>query len=101
MRKPVLPTRNKLGWRERATAGGEHENMKTITHWIPAAFCAFISLIALFASVGSPDSGWWQPAFFAFLPMCFFFVGAATTQMHRELRGLRQRLTELEQKQAS
>jgi len=75
--------------------------MKTITHWIPAAFCAFISLIALVASVGSPDAGWWRPAFFAFLPMCFFFVGTATTQMQRELRALRQRLTELEQKQAS
>jgi len=75
--------------------------MKTITHWIPAAFCAFISLIALFASVGPSDSGWWRPAFFAFLPMCFFFVGTATTQMYRELLVLRQRLTELEEKQAS
>jgi len=74
---------------------------RTITHWIPAVFCAFISLIALFASVRSPDSGWWRPAFFAFLPMCFFFVGSATTQMHRELRELRQRITELEQKRAS
>jgi len=99
--RPIPPTRNQLGWRERTTASSEQEDMKTITHWIPAAFCAFISLIALFASAGPPDSGWWRPAFFAFLPMCFFFVGAATTQMHRELRTLRQRLTELEQKQAS
>jgi hypothetical protein len=77
------------------------KNMKTITHWIPAAFCAFISLIALCASVRSPDSGWWRPAFFAFLPMCFFFVGSAMAQMHRELRALQQRLIELEQKRAS
>ena len=75
--------------------------MKPLTHWVPAAFCAFISLIALFASVRSPDSGWWRPAFFAFLPMCFYFVGAATTQMHGELRELRHRLAELEQKQTS
>jgi hypothetical protein len=75
--------------------------MKTINHWIPAAFCAFISLIALFASINSPDSGWWRPAFFAFLPMCFFFVGSATTQMHRELRELRGRIAELEQQKAS
>jgi hypothetical protein len=75
--------------------------MKAITHWIPAAFCAFISLIALFASVGSPDPGWWRPAFFAFLPMCFFFVGTATTQMQRELRALQQRLTELELKRVN
>ena len=77
------------------------KNMKTITHWIPAAFCAFISLIVLSASVGSTDSNWWRPAFFAFLPMCFFFVGIATAQMHRELRALRQRLFELDQKRAS
>ena len=74
--------------------------MKTIAHWIPAGFCAFVSLAALAASVLSPDSGWWRPAFFAFLPMCFFFVGSATTQMHRELQELRQRLTALEQKSA-
>jgi hypothetical protein len=75
--------------------------MKTIIHWIPAAFCGFISLIVLVASVRSPDFGWWRPAFFAFLPMCFYFVGAATTQMHRELCELRQRLAELEQKKAT
>jgi hypothetical protein len=78
-----------------------HHTMKTISHWIPAAFCAFISLIALFASIGSTDSGWWRPAFFAFLPLCFFFVGSATTQIHRELRELRQRTTELEKRRAS
>jgi hypothetical protein len=75
--------------------------MKTITHWIPAVFCAFLSLIALVGSVGSSDSGWWRQSFFAFLPMCFFFVGSATTQMHRELRDLRRRLIELEQKRGS
>ena len=75
--------------------------MKTITHWIPAAFCAFLSLIALVGSVRSPDSDWWRPAFFAFLPMCFFFVASATTQMHRELRELRQRIAELELNKAS
>jgi hypothetical protein len=77
-----------------------HHTMKTITHWVPAGFCAFISLIALFASISSPDSGWWRPAFFAFLPMCFFFVGTVTKQMHRELRELGQRITEMEQKRA-
>jgi hypothetical protein len=74
--------------------------MKTISHWVPAGFCAFISLIALSASISSTDSGWWRPTFFAFLPMCFVFVGIATTQMRRELRELRQRITELEQQRA-
>jgi hypothetical protein len=59
--------------------------MKAVTHWILATFCAFLSLTALLASVGSPDGGWWRPAFFAFLP----------------LRALRQRLIELDQKGAT
>jgi hypothetical protein len=75
--------------------------MKSITHWIPAAFCVCISLIDLAASVASSKSGWGRPVFVAFLPMCFFFVGIVTIRMHRELRELRQRLTELEQKKES
>jgi len=70
---------------------------QTLGHWTPAAFCAFISLMALFASTGS-DAGWWRPAFFAFLPMCFFFVGAATSRMQREIRELRRQLAELQEK---
>jgi len=72
----------------------------SLAHWIPAVFCGFLSLIALFASI-RPNVEWWRPAFFAFLPMCFFFVGSATSQMHRELRDLRQRLANLEQKKAA
>ena len=78
-----------------------YHTMKTINHWIPAAFCAFISFMALFASGSSADSGWWRPAFFSFLPMCFFFVGSATTQMYRELCELRRRIAELEQRSSS
>jgi hypothetical protein len=70
--------------------------MKKIAHWMPAIFCGFLCLVALNASVGAKDSEWWRTAFFAFLPMCFFFVGNVTFQMHRELRELRQRLKESE-----
>ena len=75
--------------------------MKNITHWIPAAFCASISLIALAGSVFSSDSGWGRIPFFAFLPMCFFFVGTLTFGMNRDLRELRKRLTDLEQRKSS
>ena len=75
--------------------------MKNIAHWIPAIFCAFISLIALAGSVFSTDSGWGRMPFFAFLPMCFFFVGSVTFRMDRELRELRKRLDDLEQQKAS
>ena len=67
------------------------------SHWIPAAFCAFLSLTALFASTGS-DAGWWRPAFFAFLPMCFFFVGATTSGMQREIRDLQTQVAEMQQR---
>jgi hypothetical protein len=70
---------------------------QVLAHWIPAAFCAFLSLIALFASSGV-DAGWWRPAFFAFLPMCFFFVGAATSRMQSEIRDLRKQIVELQGK---
>jgi hypothetical protein len=69
-----------------------------LSHWMPAAFCAFISLIAIFGSVAS-DAGWWRPTFFAFLPMCFFFVGAATSQMQREIRELRNQFAEMQKNQ--
>ena len=69
---------------------------QTVRHWIPAAFCAFISLIALFASV-DPAAGWWRPTFFAFLPMCFFFVGIVTSQMQGEIGELRKQLADLKE----
>ena len=72
---------------------------QAISYWVPAAFCAFISLIALFGSTSS-DAGWWRPAFFAFLPMCFFFVGALMSQMQREIRELRKQLAQMQEKRA-
>jgi hypothetical protein len=68
------------------------------SHWTPAAFCAFLSLLALAMQIG-PDSGAWKPAFYCFLPMCFFFVGLVTSQMQGEIRELRKQLTELQAKQ--
>jgi hypothetical protein len=74
--------------------------MKYIRNWVPAAFCAFISILPLLAT-SIPDAGWWKPVFFSFLPMCFFFVGSATFQSQREIGELRQKLAELEQKKLS
>jgi hypothetical protein len=68
-----------------------------ISFWVPALFCAFLSFIALFRSSGES----WRPAFFCFLPMCFFFVGSALLQMHRQVRSLQERLEQLEQKRAA
>lgn len=64
--------------------------------WVPAAFCAFLCLFALSMQIGS-DSWVWKPVFYCFLPMSFFFVGATTSHLRREIRTLRQRLTQFEQ----
>ena len=69
----------------------------SIAPWVPAVFCAFLSLIALVGSIGE-SGGWWRPAFFAFLPMCFFFVGGAILDTQRQVRELQQRLIVLDQK---
>ena len=68
-----------------------------VSPWIPAIFCAFLSLLALIMQLGS-DSGAWKPAFFCFLPMCFFFVGTATSRMQGEIRDLRKQVAELQEK---
>ncbi|HTD86149.1 MAG TPA: hypothetical protein VK850_06195 [Candidatus Binatia bacterium] len=65
-------------------------------HWAPFAFCAFLSALVLFFPRLS-QSGAWMPVFFCFLPMCFFFVGAATVQMQKEIRELRNELADLRQ----
>ena len=70
-------------------------------HWIPAAFCAFLSIMALVGWVSTLNSqypNWALPAFYSFLPMCFFFVGSAATRQHQELQELRQKVADLEQK---
>jgi len=69
--------------------------MKPISFWVPATVCAVISMAALFGSViwGSKWSG---PAFYIFLPMCFFFVGSIMFRMHREIARLRHRVARLE-----
>ena len=71
--------------------------MKPISFWVPATLCALISLMALFGSV-IHESTWWRPTFYAFLPMCFFFVGSIMFRMHREMARLRHRVGRLEQR---
>ena len=60
--------------------------MKTVPFFVPAAFCAFISLMALFAG----DIA--KPAFFAFLPMCFFLAAGPVVALNRRLTDLEAKL---------
>ncbi len=67
--------------------------MKPDLHWMPLAFCAFLSILPLSGS----DSGWWKPAYYSFLPLCFYWVGSVTSTMHRELIELRKQVVERRQ----
>jgi hypothetical protein len=70
---------------------------QAIGHWIAAAFCAVISYMAMIALISSTTS-WGTLTFFGLLPMCFFFVGLATWQMHCEIRALAKQVAELREK---
>ncbi len=73
--------------------------MKPIAYWMPAAFCAFLSVLALFGATSSGDAGWWEPTFYAFLPMCFFFAGSAMAMMGKEIKALKEQVAALEKAQ--
>jgi hypothetical protein len=70
--------------------------MKTIALFMPAAFCAFLSILVLTNMSMRHHASAWMPAFFCFLPMCFGFVGIVILSMHKELQCLRERLATLE-----
>jgi hypothetical protein len=72
---------------------------ETIGHLFPAAFCAFISVIALVRWAGS-ETGSTSPVFLAFLPMCFVMMGFMTLRLQRELAELRRQVRDLEAKRS-
>ncbi len=61
--------------------------------WIPAIFCAGLSLLKMFLPNGAGD-----PAFYSFLPMCFFFAAMVQLSLWKRIEMLeeivRDRLTE-------
>ena len=76
-------------------------NKRSVLPWVPLGFCAFLSLITIVANLWlswtkRADIGGWAIAFLCFLPMCFYFVGAATSQMQSEILDLRRQLSELQ-----
>jgi predicted membrane metal-binding protein len=68
--------------------------MQHIRNWLPALFCAFLSVLALWLWAASGTDRW-TPVFFAFLPMCFLFSGMATSSMNRQILDLQKELADL------
>jgi hypothetical protein len=62
--------------------------------FIPAAFCALISMMALFmGEIG-------KSPFCAFLPMCFFFTAAPMMNMSKRIAELEAKLKDADAKDA-
>jgi hypothetical protein len=61
---------------------------QTFVHWTPFAFAVYLCYSALWRLTAS-DTKAWEPAFYSFLPMCFFLIGLVTFRMEREIRALR------------
>ena len=61
-----------------------------IAFWTPFGFAAFLSGLMLW----NRDAAW--AAFYAFLPMAFFFTGGAFMVMVRRIRVMEERIRTLE-----
>ncbi|HLX94234.1 MAG TPA: hypothetical protein VKU37_00660 [Verrucomicrobiae bacterium] len=68
-----------------------------IGHWLPLAFCVFLSFICLAAFLSRYPDAWIIP-FLCFLPMCFCFVATVTSNLQREIRELREQVVKLQGK---
>jgi hypothetical protein len=69
--------------------------------WVPAGFCATLSLITMVAGIVSVAVGAFSPSaamipFLSFLPMAFFMSGANDQQLQQRISVLEKRLGELE-----
>jgi hypothetical protein len=63
--------------------------------WLPFAFAAYLCYSTLFR-IAQSEAKSWEPAFYAFLPMVFFFVGAVIYQLQRQIRELRATVAKLQ-----
>ena len=59
----------------------------TIAPWIPFTFCVLLTQACIWLPGGAGS-----PAFYCFLPMCFFFVASMQLAMARRLRALEEQL---------
>jgi hypothetical protein len=68
--------------------------------WIPAIFCAFLSLITVLGNLILDFMFWTSRSgldivFYCNLPMCFYFVGMFLSKLREENTDLRLRIDDL------
>lgn len=66
-----------------------------IGSWLPFAFAMFLSHLTLSHFARADLIRSWEPAFYSFLPMCFFFVGVVVFVSLRQIRELREAIAKL------
>jgi hypothetical protein len=64
--------------------------------WLPFAFSAVLSGIAMVAFTATGNSSAWVPTFVCFLPMTFWFAAIAQTQTRDHLKAMEARIAQLE-----
>ena len=62
--------------------------------WLPFAFALYLAHSTL-SRIARTDLKVWEPTFYAFLPMCFFFVGIGLFAGRHETRQLREAIAKL------
>jgi hypothetical protein len=65
-----------------------------ISTWTPFVFVVALTQIVLYHMSGQVRD--WEPAFYSFLPLAFFFVAIRTHRMEGELRDIRKRVALLQ-----
>lgn len=80
-------------------------NRKQISVWIPVGFSAVLCIGTAILNVIGPNrfggmsAG--MPAFFSFLPTCFFFAADALRDTRSEIEALEARIKQLESEKAA
>jgi hypothetical protein len=63
--------------------------------WLAFIYAVYLCYSTL-GRIPPSQAQYWEPAFYSFLPMCFFFAGTAIYVMGRDIRELRKKIAELE-----
>ncbi len=70
-----------------------------LTQDIAVSWLSFVAALAVslttLSHIGRSDLKDWEPAFYSFLPMVFFFVGWSIFLGRREIRDLREKVTRI------
>lgn len=68
----------------REQEAGQATNRERNLPWVPAGFCAFLSLMSLGIQVGFQSNAW-VGVFLPFLPLCFYFSGVSVWHLRQEI----------------